>query len=119
MGGSRRACGWRICWRGFRWNGRGSRGVSGRYRKWHYSRLFPLSKRRSGDSVVAMSTTLDDLPAPCLILDDTKMMRNIARVGARLRVLPNHACATAAQHDRYHLLRDGAVLAEWPRFGGW
>jgi D-serine deaminase-like pyridoxal phosphate-dependent protein len=40
-------------------------------------------------------------------------------VGARLRVLPNHACATAAQHDRYHVLRDGTVVAEWPRFGGW
>ena len=32
-------------------------------------------------------------------------------VGARLRVLPNHACATAAQYDRYHVLRDGAVAA--------
>ena len=50
--------------------------------------------------------------------------RNGARVpelpvGARVRVLPNHACATAAQYDRYHVVRDGAVAAEWPRFGGW
>ena len=34
-------------------------------------------------------------------------------------VLPNHACATAAQYDRYHVVRDGMVVAEWPRFGGW
>jgi D-serine deaminase-like pyridoxal phosphate-dependent protein len=40
-------------------------------------------------------------------------------IGARVRVLPNHACATAAQYDRYHLVRDGGVVAEWPRFGGW
>jgi D-serine deaminase-like pyridoxal phosphate-dependent protein len=40
-------------------------------------------------------------------------------IGARVRVLPNHACATAAQYDRYHVLRDGAVEAEWSRFGGW
>jgi D-serine deaminase-like pyridoxal phosphate-dependent protein len=40
-------------------------------------------------------------------------------VGTRVRVLPNHACATAAQYDRYHLVRDGAAAAEWPRFGGW
>jgi D-serine deaminase-like pyridoxal phosphate-dependent protein len=40
-------------------------------------------------------------------------------VGARVRVLPNHACATAAQHDRYHVLRGGEVVAEWPQFGGW
>ena len=40
-------------------------------------------------------------------------------IGTRVRVLPNHACATAAQHDRYHVLADGEVVAEWPRFGGW
>ena len=41
-------------------------------------------------------------------------------IGTLLRVLPNHACATAAQHDRYHVLdADGDVRAVWPRFGGW
>jgi D-serine deaminase-like pyridoxal phosphate-dependent protein len=40
-------------------------------------------------------------------------------VGTRLRILPNHACATGAQHPEYHALsRDGAVSA-WPRFYGW
>ena len=41
-------------------------------------------------------------------------------VGTRLRILPNHACATAAQHDRYTVLpRDGGPVQTWPRFGGW
>jgi D-serine deaminase-like pyridoxal phosphate-dependent protein len=40
-------------------------------------------------------------------------------VGTRLRVLPNHACATAAQHDHYAVVRDGAVRECWARFGGW
>lgn len=42
-------------------------------------------------------------------------------VGTRLRILPNHACATAAQHDRYHVIpEDGSgALMEWNRFGGW
>ncbi len=41
-------------------------------------------------------------------------------VGTRLRILPNHACATAAQHDAYHVVRGGPeVIARWPRFGGW
>ncbi len=41
-------------------------------------------------------------------------------VGTMLRVLPNHACATAAQHDRYHVVAGGtAVTAVWPRFSGW
>jgi D-serine deaminase-like pyridoxal phosphate-dependent protein len=40
-------------------------------------------------------------------------------IGSRLRVLPNHACATAAQHERYHVVQEGHVMATWPRFGGW
>ena len=41
-------------------------------------------------------------------------------VGTRLRILPNHACATAAQHDRYHVSRaDAGPMLEWHRFAGW
>ena len=42
-------------------------------------------------------------------------------VGTQLRILPNHACATAAQHQAYHVLPiDGnAPLLQWPRFSGW
>ena len=39
-------------------------------------------------------------------------------LGAQLRILPNHACATAAQFDRYSVLSDGKIR-EWPRFSGW
>lgn len=40
-------------------------------------------------------------------------------VGTRLRILPNHACATAAQFPHYQALRaDGSVDA-LPRFYGW
>jgi len=42
-------------------------------------------------------------------------------VGTRLRILPNHACATAAQFASYEVVQaDGdAPLAHWERFGGW
>ena len=42
-------------------------------------------------------------------------------VGARLRVLPNHACATASQFPSYNVIPAdaGAPIVEWPRFGGW
>lgn len=42
-------------------------------------------------------------------------------VGAKLRILPNHACATGAQFDGYEVARAeaGAPLAHWPRFRGW
>lgn len=41
-------------------------------------------------------------------------------IGTLLRILPNHACAMAAQHRRYHVLsKAGGDLMEWERFGGW
>jgi D-serine deaminase-like pyridoxal phosphate-dependent protein len=42
-------------------------------------------------------------------------------IGTKLRILPNHACATAAQHDGYWVISSDtqAPLKHWPRFGGW
>lgn len=42
-------------------------------------------------------------------------------VGARVRILPNHSCHTAAAHPHYHVV-DGAsdeVVAVWPRVSYW
>lgn len=41
-------------------------------------------------------------------------------IGRRLRIFPNHACATAAQFSAYDVV-DGAglVVARYPRTGGW
>jgi D-serine deaminase-like pyridoxal phosphate-dependent protein len=40
-------------------------------------------------------------------------------VGTRLRILPNHACATAAQFPEYHAMSPQGELQAWPRFYGW
>ncbi len=40
-------------------------------------------------------------------------------VGARVRVVPNHVCLTAAAHDRYHVMEGGRVVAIWSRINGW
>jgi D-serine deaminase-like pyridoxal phosphate-dependent protein len=40
-------------------------------------------------------------------------------VGSLLRILPNHACATAAQHEAYQVVDGERVTARWARFGGW
>lgn len=41
-------------------------------------------------------------------------------VGARLRILPNHACATGAQHEAYYTVHGSReVVAVWKRFSGW
>ena len=41
-------------------------------------------------------------------------------IGSRLKILPNHACATAAAYDRY-FVTDGSeqVIATWNRVNGW
>ena len=43
------------------------------------------------------------------------------KIGDRVRILPNHACATGAQHRSYHVVHGGLdiVQAKWQRFGGW
>ena len=41
-------------------------------------------------------------------------------VGSRLRILPNHACATAAQHDGYWIIDSPDQAQRWlPRCRGW
>ncbi|KWC69308.1 DSD1 family PLP-dependent enzyme [Burkholderia cepacia] len=40
-------------------------------------------------------------------------------IGTRLRILPNHACATGAQHPEYQAIGDDGNAQAWPRFYGW
>jgi D-serine deaminase-like pyridoxal phosphate-dependent protein len=41
-------------------------------------------------------------------------------VGSRVKILPNHACATAAAYERYHVIGDGdRVIDVWERINGW
>lgn len=40
-------------------------------------------------------------------------------VGSKVRVLPNHACITAAAYDRYHVVEGTEVVDEWDRVNGW
>lgn len=42
-------------------------------------------------------------------------------IGTRVRVLPNHACATGAQHEVYKVVQDGSgeIAATWRRMRGW
>ncbi len=40
-------------------------------------------------------------------------------VGALVRVLPNHACSTASEFDKYFVVEGDEVKAEWARINGW
>lgn len=72
-------------------------------------------------------------PIPGLIMSDASQEHGIIThrsgdpaqmpdlpIGTQLRILPNHACATAAQYEGYQVL-DGAdqIKARWVRFSGW
>jgi D-serine deaminase-like pyridoxal phosphate-dependent protein len=75
---------------------------------------------------------LSGRPYPNLIVADANQEHGIVAVrrgsiaalpdlpvGSRVRILPNHACATGAQHDRYHALDGAGAVAIWPRINGW
>lgn len=40
-------------------------------------------------------------------------------VGQKVRVIPVHACMTAAAHAGYHVVQSGQVVGEWHRVNGW
>jgi D-serine deaminase-like pyridoxal phosphate-dependent protein len=75
----------------------------------------------------ALGRPLDDL----IVIDANQEHGIVARrdggaidfsqfpVGAKLRILPNHACATSAQHAEYQVLREGKPVEVWERFSGW
>jgi len=77
---------------------------------------------------------LDSKPYPDLIVDQASQEHGILAlregsaeelpdlpIGARVRILPNHACATGAQHDAYNVVSGGKpeIGARWPRMRGW
>jgi D-serine deaminase-like pyridoxal phosphate-dependent protein len=55
-------------------------------------------------------------------VDETGQTINAATrfpLGTKLRILPNHACATGAQFPEYHALSADGETTEWSRFHGW
>ena len=41
-------------------------------------------------------------------------------IGRQLRILPNHACMTAAAYQAYHVIgEDGSITGQWPRINHW
>jgi D-serine deaminase-like pyridoxal phosphate-dependent protein len=89
---------------------------------------------QSVDQGYGLVCDIDGKPLPDLIVASANQEHGIVAlrpgsreklpelaVGTRLRILPNHACATAAQFDRYHVIPQdpGAAMMQWPRFGGW
>ena len=82
-----------------------------------YGLVCDLSGRPYGDVIVADANQEHGIVA--LRRGSAAALPNLP-VGSRVRIMPNHACATAAQHDKYHVLdAAGVVGAIWPRINGW
>ncbi len=96
--------------------------------------------RQRVDQGYGVVTTLDGIPYPDLVMSDASQEHGVLTVragssaplpdlpiGTRVRILPNHACATAAQHDGYRVINvtgsppgtAPVINAVWPRVNGW
>ena len=54
-----------------------------------------------------------------VITSDERLPFESFPIGAKVRIGPNHACITAAAHDRYYVVDGSEVVAEWDRINGW
>jgi D-serine deaminase-like pyridoxal phosphate-dependent protein len=88
--------------------------------------------RQAVDQGYGLVLDLDGRPIPGLVMSEANQEHGVitarggaaldfARfpIGSRVRVLPNHACATAAQHAAYEVIENGRHAGRWERFGGW
>jgi len=92
------------------------------------------TQRQPVDQGYGLVCDIDGRPWPHLIVDDASQEHGIMKlrpgagaalpalaIGERVRILPNHACATGAQHEAYQVVETGGrdVVGTWPRMRGW
>lgn len=94
-----------------------------------------LSKDRSADRFrpevgYGQVTDLDGKPLPGLYVNSVSQEHGHVKVrtesdftrfpvGSTLRVLPIHACMTAAAYERFEILDNGVICDHWDRVNGW
>jgi len=74
----------------------------------------PHSMRRLGTLAV---NTVHQEHGTVLVEDESWFDR--LPVGSLVRLLPNHACITAAGYDAFDVVRGSDVVARWERINGW
>lgn len=92
------------------------------------------TQRHPVDQGYGLVCDIDGTPFPDLIVGDASQEHGILKVrpgssaslpdlplGARVRILPNHACATGAQHEAYKVVEGNGreIHATWQRMRGW
>jgi D-serine deaminase-like pyridoxal phosphate-dependent protein len=88
-------------------------------RKVGYGLVCPATAGRPADGLIVADVHQEHGLVACEGPDDGLESRY--PVGTRVRVLPNHACLTAAPYDRYHIIRgqDPHIEGAWPKVSGW
>lgn len=92
------------------------------------------TQRHPVDQGYGLVCDIDGVPSGDLIVDDASQEHGIIKVrsgsgaslpdlpiGSRIRILPNHACATGAQHEVYQVVENEhhAIVGTWRRMRGW
>jgi len=92
------------------------------------------TQKQAHDYGYGLVCNIDGRPVPGVVFNDANQEHGVLAwtgdasvdlekrfpVGSQFRIVPNHACATGAQHPAYQVLpADGQSLARWDRFSGW
>jgi D-serine deaminase-like pyridoxal phosphate-dependent protein len=78
-----------------------------------YGRVLDLEGAETGLRVAALSQEHGEVQ-----VEDDRLLDALG-VGARVRVLANHSCLSAAQHAHYHVLEGSRVVDRWEIQRGW
>jgi D-serine deaminase-like pyridoxal phosphate-dependent protein len=78
-----------------------------------YGRVLDLDGNELGLRVGSLSQEHGEVQ-----VEDAELLNRL-NVGARVRVLANHSCLTAAQHAHYHVLEAGRIVDRWEIQRGW
>jgi D-serine deaminase-like pyridoxal phosphate-dependent protein len=78
-----------------------------------YGRVLDLEGAETGLRVSALSQEHGEVQ-----VEDDRLLDALA-VGARVRILANHSCLSAAQHTHYHVLEGSRVVDRWEICRGW
>ncbi len=82
-----------------------------------YGRVCTIDGAPLGDLIVAGASQEHGIMAARA--GSTTPLPQLA-VGDMVRILPNHACATGAMHERYQVVDGGLEVVDvWPRINGW
>lgn len=84
---------------------------------WGYGAVCDAAKGELIDGLRVESTNQEH---GIITAHDGKIDWSRLPIGGRVRILPNHACATAAAYDRYFVIDgDERIIDVWDRVNGW